>query len=245
MNTDEELKQHQVDKNIHLVKNCRYFDGDISEVPIPTFDYNINWWKTIECEAVVCGDKPDKGLSQSMIKYIKDRIWFDSNKIQWNDCIERAKELYEKGLFSALYLQDKSADISLAYNVDNAVNTKSLKKTIIIYGFEYANPDFLIWIKNNINDLPLTEWQHQIVKKGSFPNMDFKFFTYYYNNWFYIMRSGRWIEKYSYVKGEDGLYHIGEHFNTYSNQEKSLVRRIIEGEEFEEKIWDDNMKPIK
>lgn len=99
--------------NKEQIKNCKYYKGE-GVCPYPAGGKAI-WW-SIEFYGVNAGDKIDGGLSQTMIKFIKERIWQSDSgwTTTWREALERAKELYAIGKWNAGYISDKYADIAIA-----------------------------------------------------------------------------------------------------------------------------------
>ena len=103
------------DKQKQLLKNCRYYKGE-KECPRNFTDGQARWW-SIECYGVEAGDKTAKGLSPTMIAFIRERVWQSDSGCDttWDVALERAKELYDLGKWNAGYIASKSANISIAY----------------------------------------------------------------------------------------------------------------------------------
>ncbi len=100
-------------KKEDLIKLCRYYKG---EKECPFHDGRHIWWK-LELYAVNAQDKVSYGLSSTMIRYIKERIWQSDSgwTTSWDEALQRAKELYEIGKWNSGYIADKEADISIAF----------------------------------------------------------------------------------------------------------------------------------
>lgn len=92
---------------------CRYYKGEKEN---PFNDGRGEWW-VIEQYGVNAEDKTDKGLSPTMIAFIKERIWQSESgwSTTWEEALRRAEELYEKGIWNAGYIADITADISIAH----------------------------------------------------------------------------------------------------------------------------------
>lgn len=98
-----------------LIKQCRYYKGE-DECPFGVDDGRSVWWK-IERYGVGAGDKTDRGLSPTMISYIRERIWQSDSgwTTNWETALNRARELYDKGKWNAGYISDKKADIFIVF----------------------------------------------------------------------------------------------------------------------------------
>ena len=91
------------------------------------------------------------------------------------------------------------------------------EKPFKLYGIEYPDPSFMEWHAYNAGDIPLTEEELAILRKSYAPDWDCRFTIHAYKQSIYIIRSGIWVAKLIYRKGEDGLYHIKE---CYSNRDR-------------------------
>ena len=74
-------------------------------------------------------------------------------------------------------------------------------------------------------DYPLTEKQYRIFCHGFSPDWDHRYESVSVDGWHYVYRSGRWIEKFRYVKQKDGLFHITEHY--VKGDEKSYLDEVL------------------
>ena len=57
------------------------------------------------------------------------------------------------------------------------------------------------------------------------------------NGYFYISRSGFWVKKFKYVKQEDGLWHMTEHYTTEKEKGRDLLEELFWQGYFEPRIW--------
>lgn len=97
---------------------------------------------------------------------------------------------------------------------------------IVFCGFEYSNPDAVMWIEDKIDDIPLTEEQYKIFLKGFYPDWEFRYAPFQYKGWSYIIRSGFWVKKFHYEKQQDGLYHIVEHYTSSRENDHNVMPGI-------------------
>ena len=101
------------------------------------------------------------------------------------------------------------------------------EKPFKLYGIEYPDPSFMEWHAYNINDIPLTEEELVILRKGYAPDWDCRFTIHAYKQNIYIIRSGIWVAKLIYCKGEDGLYHITECYSNRGLLSYSIINDVM------------------
>lgn len=100
------------------------------------------------------------------------------------------------------------------------------------------------WEREEIPDIPLTEEQMVSLVKGYDPDWDSRYAPFLLGGWFYITRSGYWLKKFKYKKGDDGFYHITEHYTTdHTKGQNLLIQIIIEGY-FHPPILNDRLKEL-
>lgn len=85
-------------------------------------------------------------------------------------------------------------------------------------GHNYGNPDTVQWQKKPFADVPLTDEQMDIFKRSYSPDWECRYYPIKFADYHYLIRSGFWVCKFLYSKGDDGLYHISEF---YSNPDKN------------------------
>ena len=117
----------------------------------------------------------------------------------------------EKNFFEEIERDGKKMPRFTEVDFDNI----EFEKPFTLYGVEYPDPSFMEWHTYNMNDIPLKEDEIAILRKGYEPDWDHRFTIHAYKQNIYIIRSGVWIGKIIYRKGDDGLYHIAE---CYSNR---------------------------
>ena len=101
-----------------------------------------------------------------------------------------------------------------------------------------------LWEKEEIPDIPLTEGQMVSLVKGYDPDWDSRYAPFLLGGWFYITRSGYWLKKFKYKKGDDGFYHITEHYTTdHTKGQNLLVQILVEGY-FHPPILDDRLREL-
>ena len=100
------------------------------------------------------------------------------------------------------------------------------------------------WEKEVIPDIPLTEEQMISLVKGYSPDWDCRYAPYMLGGWFYITRSGYWVKKIKYKKGDDGLYHIIDHYTTEKEKGRNLLMEIITEGYFSPRIFDDRLMAL-
>ena len=101
-----------------------------------------------------------------------------------------------------------------------------------------------LWEREEIPDIPLTEEQMISLVKGYNPDWDCRFAPFYLGGWFYITRSGYWLKKFKYKKGDDGFYNITEHYTTDHTKGQNLLMQIIIEGYFQPRIIDDRLRDL-
>ena len=101
-----------------------------------------------------------------------------------------------------------------------------------------------LWEREEIPDIPLTEEQMVSLVKGYDPDWDSRFAPFLLGGWFYITRSGYWLKKFKYKKGDDGFYHITEHYTTEHTKGQNLLKQIIIEGYFQPRIIDDRIRDL-
>lgn len=101
-----------------------------------------------------------------------------------------------------------------------------------------------LWEWEIIPDIPLTEEQMVSMVKGYDPDFDSRFAPFLLGGWFYITRSGYWLKKFKYKKGDDGYYHITEHYTTDHAKGQNLLAQIIVEGYFQPPILDDRIRAL-
>lgn len=99
-----------------------------------------------------------------------------------------------------------------------------------------------LWEREEIPDIPLTEEQMVSLVKGYDPDFDSRFAPFLLGGWFYITRSGYWLKKFKYKKGDDGYYHVTEHYTTDHTKGQNLLAQIIVEGYFQPPILDDRIR---
>lgn len=97
--------------------------------------------------------------------------------------------------------------------------------------------DWSGWEAMRIEDKPLEPWELDVFKKGYAPDWDCRWAPYHVGDWFYLVRSGYWTNKFKYEPGDDGLYHVSEHYSSYDKHNDILRMVLIDGY-FEKPIWE-------
>lgn len=99
-------------------ENYKFFKGE-EECPSKMFRTGKGVWWMIESIAYDNNDDKKKNeLSPSMIKYIKEKVWqrpegyWDTS---WEVALERATELYRKGLWDIGYICENKENLDRAY----------------------------------------------------------------------------------------------------------------------------------
>ncbi len=101
-----------------------------------------------------------------------------------------------------------------------------------------------LWEREEIHDIPLTEEQMVSLVKGYDPDWDSRYAPFLLGGWFYITRSGYWLKKFKYKKGDDGFYHITEHYTTEHTKGQNLLVQIIVEGYFQPPILDDRLRAL-
>ena len=104
--------------------------------------------------------------------------------------------------------------------------------------------DSPLWEREDIPDIPLTEEQMVSFVRGYNPDFDCRYAPYMLGGWFYITRSGYWVKKLKYKKGDDGYYHVTEHYTTQKEKGRDLLAEIIAEGYFTPRIFDDRLREI-
>ena len=101
-----------------------------------------------------------------------------------------------------------------------------------------------LWEREEIPDIPLTEEQMVSLVKGYDPDFDSRFAPFLLGGWFYITRSGYWLKKFKYKKGDDSYYHVTEHYTTDHTKGQNLLAQIIVEGYFQPPILDDRIRTL-
>lgn len=104
--------------------------------------------------------------------------------------------------------------------------------------------DSPLWESEDIPDIPLTQEQMISLVKGYSPDWDCRFAPYLLGGWFYITRSGHWLKKLRYKRGEDGFYRITDHFTTPKVKGENLFEEIIVSGYFHPRILDERLRTL-
>jgi len=104
--------------------------------------------------------------------------------------------------------------------------------------------DSPLWEREDIPDIPLTQEQMVSLVKGYSPSWEFRFAPYLLGGWFYITRTGHWIKKFRYKRGEDGYYHITDHFTTPKVKGQNLLMQVIVEGYFQPMIFDARLREL-
>ena len=81
-------------------------------------------------------------------------------------------------------------------------------------GCNYGNPDTVQWQKRPFADISLTDEQMDIFNRSYNPDWECRYYPIKFGDCHYLLRSGFWVCKFIYVKGDDGLYHISEFYSS-------------------------------
>lgn len=92
------------------------------------------------------------------------------------------------------------------------------------------------WEAMRIKDKPLEPWELDVFKKGYAPDWDCRWAPYQVGDWFYLVRSGYWTNKFKYELGDDGLYHVSEHYSSY-DKHNDILHMVLTDGYFEKPIW--------
>ena len=112
------------------------------------------------------------------------------------------------------------------------------------YSLLHQIQDSPCWEKEVIPDIPLTEEQIISFVKGYIPDWDCRYAPFLLGGWFYITRSGYWVKKIKYKKGNDGFYHITDHYTTEKERGRNLLMEIIVEGYFSPRIFDDRLMAL-
>ena len=104
--------------------------------------------------------------------------------------------------------------------------------------------DSPLWEKEEVPDIPLTEEQMISFVMGYSPGWDCRYAPYMLGGWFYITRSGHWLKKIKYTRGNDGYYHVVEHYTTGHAKGDNLLKQVICEGRFEPRILDDRLREL-
>jgi len=86
------------------------------------------------------------------------------------------------------------------------------------------------WTLSAHEDVVLDEVSYRSFLKGYVPDWDMRFGVYYEDGWHYIYRSHYLLKKFRFEKREDGLYHLGEYYDSEKEVgEDLLLTVLIEG----------------
>jgi hypothetical protein len=102
-----------------------------------------------------------------------------------------------------------------------------MHKPIIIYDVEYTDPNLQDWKLECIPELVVTEEQYETFVRGYAPDWECRYAPYYYEDWFYITRSGYWLKKFSFKKQIDNLYHLRDHYSSVKADGRNLLCEIL------------------
>ncbi|MBR6415556.1 MAG: hypothetical protein IKS22_05560 [Bacteroidales bacterium] len=104
--------------------------------------------------------------------------------------------------------------------------------------------DSPLWMPEEVPYIPLTEEQMVSFVKGYGPDFDCRYAPYMLGGWFYITRSGYWLKKLKYSKGDDGYYHVVEHYTTEKEKGRNLLMEIIAEGYFHPRIFDSRLERL-
>ena len=82
------------------------------------------------------------------------------------------------------------------------------------------------WTLSKHEDVVLDEASYQTFLKGYAPDWDMRFGVYYEDGWHYIYRSHYLLKKFRFEKKDDGLYHLGEYYDSEKEVEEDLLRMV-------------------
>lgn len=97
------------------------------------------------------------------------------------------------------------------------------------------------WQKEIIPDFPLDEQQMMAMVKGYTPSWECRFAPYLLGGWLYLTRSGHWLKKIRYKKGDDGYYHVVDSYTTQHTKGRNLLVQVISEGYFSPSIIDDRV----
>lgn len=92
------------------------------------------------------------------------------------------------------------------------------------------------WKPMRIEDKPLEPWEMEVFEKSYNPDWDCRWAPYKVGDWFYLVRSGFWTNKFKYEMGEDNLYHVTEHYVSRDTEDDILLHVLLDGY-FKKPIW--------
>ena len=104
--------------------------------------------------------------------------------------------------------------------------------------------DSPLWEREDVPDVPMTEEQMVPFVKGCGPDFECRYAPYMLGGWFYITRSGHWLKKFKYQKGNDGYYHVQDHYTVPKVKGDNLLAQIIIEGYFEPRILDDRLREL-
>ena len=104
--------------------------------------------------------------------------------------------------------------------------------------------DSPLWQEETIRDYPLTEEEMISLVKGYKPNWECRYAPFLLGGWIYITRSGWWLKKLRYKKGEDDFYHVVEHYTTEQERGRDLLMEVLREGYFEPSIWNDRLERL-
>ena len=103
------------------MENYRYYNGEKKSPYIKQGEFGKDFWWRIELYAVEYGDHKEKDvLSPTMVHYIKERMWEGGHNTNWETAVERATELYIKGVWSRAYISNIEYTFEEAERMNNA-----------------------------------------------------------------------------------------------------------------------------
>ncbi len=102
--------------------NYLYYKGEEKSPYLKQGEFGKDVWWRIESYAAERGDKKEKGkLSKTMTLYIQERVW--QNDSGWDTsretAMQRAHELYIKGLWDIGYICDNEYTIEQVEHTNN------------------------------------------------------------------------------------------------------------------------------
>lgn len=83
----------------------RYYKGE-PECPFETIDI---WWRLEKYAAEAHDEKVTDKISKTMLKFIKNKVWWSESgapTTSWQEAEKRANELYLAGKWSAAYISE-------------------------------------------------------------------------------------------------------------------------------------------
>ena len=104
--------------------------------------------------------------------------------------------------------------------------------------------DSPLWEREEVPDIPLSEAQMVDFTKGYNPGWEYRFAPYLLGGWSYITRSGFWLQKFTYQKQADGLYHLTNHYTTPKTKGHNLLAQVLIEGNFDTPILDNRLRAI-